>query len=387
MAMQKLSKVILTLNTGSSSIKFRLFKISDELELLHKGSISAINTDPVFKWDDESQKLQQETDHHHALEIIINKITAELKGYDLVAVGHRVVCGGEHFTKPVIIDNKNLEIMRSLNPLVPLHQPHNLDAIDILAEKYPSLTQIACFDNSFHQTIAPINYEYPLPKNIKELGDNYIRRYGYHGLSFAWIAHQIKNNYPELVSQKIIAAHIGNGVSICAMQNAQSVATTMGMTALDGTIMGTRIGAIDPGILLYLLREQNITPNELEDILYKKSGLYGLSGLSNDLRDLEEASERGNHDAQFAIDYFAQNIAEYIAKMSVKLNGVDAIIFTGGIGENSEMMRTKILQHLSWLGDIDIHVIATNEEKMIAIYVCDLIASSASDQNPLCAAS
>jgi acetate kinase len=362
-----MSTAILIINAGSSSVKFRLFSHADGLPLLAGGKIADIGNHPVFSVRDEasgrveSQPLSQTFSHEDAFQLIFSWLAKTQSAYPVDLVGHRVVHGGAEFTRPAVVTPDVLERLRTLSPLAPLHQPHNLAAIEIIGRQQPRLRQMACFDTAFHAGIGALHSAYALPQEWREKG---FRRYGFHGLSYAWIAHVLREDYPDLGEGRIIAAHLGNGASLCAMENGHSVDTTMGMTALDGLPMGTRCGSIDPGAVLAML--ESAPRRKIESILYEESGLKGLSGKTNDVKALLANPEEAS---RFAIDYFVLKAAQFAGQMAVSLGGVDALVFTGGIGENAAPIRDAIAARLAFLGPFRTLVIPANEERMMALQI------------------
>jgi acetate kinase len=342
-----MTNAILTINAGSSTVKCSLYAA----ETLERKQYNSVNTiDEAIKW---------------------------AGNYRFHAIGHRIVHGGRFYHAPVILTNKVESDLKELIPLAPLHQPYNLEAVGILRQLYPNLPQIACFDTAFHSTQTPINRLYPLPRALTETG---IIRYGFHGLSYAYIASVL----PEAIAdKKVIVLHLGNGASMCALEKRQSVATSMGFTALEGLMMGTRAGSIDPGIILYLQKQRHMPIEAVEELLYHQSGLLGVSGVSHDMRVLLE-SEDGH--AKEAINLFCLRAAREIGSLVAALGGLDALVFTAGIGEHAAPVRQKICALSAWLGivldeeanrrharcitvsasKIAAYVIPTNEELMIA---------------------
>jgi len=298
----------------------------------------------------------------------------------VVGVGHRVVHGGPRHSAPAVVTPKLLEELRTLVPLAPLHQPYNLAAIDAVAERLPGVPQVACFDTSFHRGQPEVATVVPLPREIRESG---VQRYGFHGLSYEYIASVLPEVAPEIADGRVIVAHLGSGASLCAMKQRKSIDSTLGFTALDGICMGTRPGSVDPGVILHLFQTVGLSAREVETMLYKKSGLIGISGISNDMRDLLGSSEPS---ARLAVDYFVYRAAKEIGALAAVLGGVDALVFTAGIGENSPEIRKRICDASAWLGielDADANgrkgpristpaskvsawMIPTNEELMIA---------------------
>ena len=311
---------ILVINAGSSSVKFSLFENQAALKLLSSGQVANIGSAPVFSAGDDRQTLPAGSTHEEALRFILDWIEKHKHSAVVMAV-HRVVHGGTLFHAPVRITPEILEKLRGLNSLAPLHQPHNLAAIDILKKLKPELPQIACFDTAFHAGHDPLFNIYALPQNLTDKG---IRRYGFHGLSYEWIAHVLKRDEPALAKGRVIVAHLGNGASLCAMKDGISIDTTMGMTALEGLPMGTRCGSLDPGAVIYMIRDLSLSPEKVEDTLYNESGLRGISGISNDVKALLDSKDPK---AVFALDYFSLRVAQFMGMMAVALDGVDGIVF------------------------------------------------------------
>lgn len=362
---------ILVINAGSSSLKFQLFARTKDLCLLAKGGVTNLGDTPTFhvnhKGFSEEKTLALGCTHEEALSVILNWITTQHAELKLEAVAHRIVHGGTLATQSMRITPQLLEKLWTLSPLAPLHQPHNLNAVERISTLLHGVTQVACFDTAFHSKHTALFTEYALPQKIRSQG---IRRYGFHGLSFEWIAHLLRNDEPELAKGRVVTAHLGNGASLCAMHKGISVDTTMGLTALDGLPMGTRSGSLDPGALIYIIRELGLAPEEVEDILYNESGLRGLSDWTNDMQRLQDSDDPK---ARFAVEFFCLKAAQFIGMMAVSLGGMDALVFTGGIGENSETVRSKILHHLTFLPPFEVRVIPTNEERMMAIHCIALL--------------
>jgi acetate kinase len=383
-----MSDAILVLNSGSSSIKFGLFDISStEPRLLCKGLLDEHEVKPGFTVTDasgnhlfENRRAAADNDSEALLADIFDWTNDYLAGGTLLAVGHRVVHGGRDFDRPVKVTAITLEAMAALTPLAPLHQPRCLSPIRAIKLLQPDLQQIACFDTAFHHGLAPPVSRFAIPRKFEEMG---IRRYGFHGLSFEFIAGRLAEISPILAGKRTVAAHLGNGGSLCAMRNGRSVDTTMGLTPLDGLMMGTRCGVIDPGVLLYLQQQGGMSADEVQDMLYKDSGLLGVSGISADMRVLL-ASEAPA--AAEAIDLFTFRIAREVAAMANTLGGLECLVFAGGIGEHSREIRQQVCDRLRWLGvimdysandelkecvsaensEVDIRVIPTSEETTIA---------------------
>jgi acetate kinase len=314
-------------------------------------------------------------------------LRSQYAGARVLGVGHRVVHGGARFTKPVVVTPEILAELKELIPLAPLHQPYNLAAIEAVEERLPGVPQVACFDTSFHRDHAAVADLIPLPREICKGG---LQRYGFHGLSYEYIASHLPAVAPDIAKGKVIVAHLGSGASLCALNDGRSVDTTMGYTAVEGLCMGTRPGSIDPGAVLYLFQNLGLSVKEVETMLYKKSGLIGISGISNDMRDLLGREEP---EARLAVDYFVYRIAKEIGALAAALGGVDALVFTAGIGENSAEIRRRVCESSAWLGiqldherneqkadrisipqsKISVWVIPTNEELMIALHTGELL--------------
>ncbi len=345
---------ILVVNAGSSSIKFSGYTATDEQEptLLFKGQIEGIGSAPHMAAKDANGTTIAEkrwpngakADHEALFDGLFGWMEAHLGGRKLGAVGHRVLHGGIAFAAPTRIDAAVLATLQSLCPLAPLHQPHNLAAIRAIAALSPSLPQVACFDTAFHHDQAPVVQRFALPRELHEAG---IRRYGFHGLSYDYIASVLRERAPAIASGRVVVAHLGAGASLCAMLDGKSVDTTMGFTALDGLPMGTRCGALDPGVILYLVRERGMDADRVEELLYHRSGLLGVSGLSSDMREL-----LGSHDhhAMEAVDLFVYRIARELGALVATLGGLDGLVFTAGIGEHAPEIRRLVCERSRWLG-------------------------------------
>jgi acetate kinase len=395
-----MANAILTLNAGSSSIKFALFPLTEPIpqkpELV--GQIDGIGAKPHLKakdrdgnsLDDVDLPLAGDAQHKAALAFLVDWLHAHESGWQIVAVGHRVVHGAEKFSAPVRLDDVILNTLRGFIPLAPLHQPHNLAGIDAMRAALPGVPQIGCFDTAFHRSQPAIAQLFALPRKITDQG---VRRYGFHGLSYEFIADTLPQHLWARAEGKVVVAHLGNGASMCAMEKRRSVATTMGFTAVEGLMMGTRTGSLDPGVLLYLMDYQKMDAKALEKLLYKESGLLGVSGISQDMRALlaSDAPE-----AKEAVDLFCYRIVREIGSLAAALGGLDALVFTGGIGEHAAPVREKVCTALAWLGiDFDadansrdalrittsgsrteVLVLPTNEEWMIARHTAELMASA-----------
>jgi acetate kinase len=352
------SDIILILNAGSSSIKFALFSaegVPSASNLLCDGQLSGIGHSIKFEVQDGDHqplvdvKLPDSTSHEQAMSTLLEWVTKQFGKCKLVAAGHRVVHGGERYISPTIIDDTVLAELRLLIPLAPLHQPHHIAAIVALQKLYPALVQVACFDTAFHHTNPAVSTRYAIPGALSESG---IRRYGFHGLSYEYIASVMEQAMgSELAQGRVVVAHLGSGASMCAMLNRQSVASTMGFTALDGLPMSRRCGSIDPGVVLYLMQEKQMSAEQVSHLLYNDCGLLGVSGISDDMRTLMASDDVH---AQEAIDLFVYRINRELGSLVAALGGLDALIFTAGIGEHAALIRSKVLQATSWLGlDVD----------------------------------
>jgi acetate kinase len=349
-----MTDTILVLNAGSSSIKFSLFVAAGvELAVVAHGQIEGIDTSPHFIAKDpdgqtvSEQRWAQGTKlgHDGAVTYIGDWLQATYAAQNqLAAVGHRVVHGGGDYSAPVRIDRDVATQLEKLIPLAPLHQPHNLAPIQLLMERMPQLPQIACFDTAFHHSNPPLAQMFALPLELTESG---VRRYGFHGLSYEYIASVLPQFDERAARGKTVVLHLGNGASMCALQAGASVASTMGFTALDGLPMGTRCGAIDPGVLLYLMDERQMDARAIEKLLYQQSGLLGVSGISSDMRTLLASSEPR---ARLAIDLYGYRIRREIGSLAAALGGLDALVFTGGIGENAVAIREQVCRDAAWLG-------------------------------------
>jgi acetate kinase len=377
------------LNAGSSSLKFCVYRrpAADAWRLEAQGQIEGIGTAPRLSAKDgtgtriaDDALDQSVRDGRAAIASLAAWLRAHYGGSRVLGVGHRVVHGGTRFTAPTIVTPQVLDELRQFVPLAPLHQPYNIAAIEAAMERLPGVPQVACFDTSFHRGGPAVAEVVPLPARIRESG---VRRYGFHGLSYEYIASVLPEVAPEIVDGRVIVAHLGSGASLCALRGRKSVDHTLGFTALDGLCMGTRPGALDPGVVLYLVQGLGLSSAEVERVLYKESGLIGISGVSNDMRVLLASTEPA---ARLAVDYFVYRIAKEIGSLAAVLGGIDGLVFTAGIGENSAEIRRRVCAASTWLGiDLDENanarrgprisrdssrvsawVIPTNEELMIA---------------------
>ena len=345
---------VLVLNAGSSSIKFSVYALGpdDRLGLDSRGQVEGIGTRPRFVASDgESVGLRDESfaaagpdGHGEALRRLASWLRERLSDDRVLAVGHRVVHGGVEFEAPVAIDEAVLQRLDALVPLAPLHQPHNLAAIRALRAQMPGLLQVACFDTAFHRPHPELADRFALPRRYYDDG---IRRYGFHGLSYEYIAHRLREIAPEIAEGRVVVAHLGSGASMCAMRTGRSQDSTMGFTALDGLPMGTRCGALDPGIVIHLMRAYGMDADAIERLLYHDCGLKGVSGISNDMRTLL-ASDDPN--AAQAVDLFVWRICRELGALAAVLGGLDGFVFTAGIGERSPDIRERVCRGSAWLG-------------------------------------
>ena len=349
-----MSGVFLTLNAGSSSLKFAVFERDTTSAVpMISGKITGIGENALFSARDSQgralgtdlpETLDAGATHEQVIAMLLPWLENHQSFGSLVAVGHRVVHGGQNFTKPTRISDAVLQQLQTLSPLAPLHQPHNIAAIRAVAHWQPDLPQIACFDTSFHRTQDPLAQACALPRDLTDEG---ILRYGFHGLSYDYIASVLPDHLGPEAEGRVMVAHLGNGASICAMKGRKSRATSMGFTALDGLMMGTRCGALDPGVVLYLMQAKAMDAPEIEDLLYNKSGLLGVSGISNDVQVLQDSADPHAADA---IALFCYRAASTLAGLLPTIGGLDALVFTAGIGENSALIRQGICDRLAWLG-------------------------------------
>jgi acetate kinase len=390
-----MSDALLVLNAGSSSLKFSVFLNDHPPRALLHGQLEGLLTQPRFIARNDTAVVGQkewpsgtQLGHHGAIEFLLTwGREGAVREHRIVAVGHRVVHGGVKFTAPVLVDASILAELEALVPLAPLHQPHNVAAIKAVAKMAPVLPQVACFDTAFHRTQSKVAEAFALPRRFIEEG---VRRYGFHGLSYEYIASVLPALDRRAAEGRAVLAHLGNGASMCAMSNGRSIATTMSFTALDGLMMGTRCGAIDPGVLLYLIEHHGMTGDTLQRLLYEQSGLLGFSGISSDMRELLSSSDSR---AAEALDLFVYRINRELGSLAAALGGLDALLFTGGIGENAASIRARICRDASWLGleldeganasggpcisragsRVSAWVIPTNEELMIALHTRRLL--------------
>ncbi len=348
-----MADTLLVVNAGSSSIKFQLFEIAgQELELEFRGQMEGIGTRPhLTAKDAEGTKLIDDLydpalvqDVREALDRLDDWLIAQLKGQAPIAIGHRVVHGGPGYGAPVLVDDAVLSELEALVPLAPLHQPNNLAPIREVRRRYPQIPQVACFDTAFHRDHPELADRYAIPDEFYRAG---VRRYGFHGLSYEYVARRLGEVDPALAQGRVVVCHLGSGASMCAIQAGRSVDSTMGFTAVDGLPMGTRTGQLDPGVVLYLIQSRGYGAKEVERFLYHDGGLKGLSGVSNDMRDLEASKAPG---AKLAIEYFVYRIARETGALAAAMGGIDGLVFTAGIGEHSAPVRAAVAERLGWLG-------------------------------------
>ena len=345
-------QTVLVINAGSSSVKFQLLDCSREKpRRIIRGQLDGIGRRPRLLVTDAggSPLIDQlyparEADHPtSALRLIYDWLVAQ-PDFAPTAIGHRVVHGGTDFDQPALIDDTALAAIELLAPLAELHQPHNLAGIRLARERWPDLPQVACFDTAFHRHQGPVVDHFAIPERLYQVG---IRRYGFHGLSCQSVMETLRHDAPSIADGRIIVAHLGSGASMCAIRGGKSIESTMGFTPLDGLPMGTRSGSLDPGIVFYLIKQQGMSAEGVQQLLYHESGLKGLSGLSNDMRDLEASD---HPQAVLAIDHFVHRVSLYAGLLAAALRGLDAFVFTGGIGENAAIIRARIAASLAWLG-------------------------------------
>ena len=349
---------ILCLNVGSTSVKFAVFDTESALDPLLMGSVKAIGTAPrLVTSAGVETTLESHITHEDAVRLIIQHAP---KGLTFEGVIHRIVHGGTLFDKACVLTPSAMAALAQFQTLAPLHQPHNLEGVRIAQLLLPNTLQMGAFDTAFHTSLPLFATTLPLPAHLREKG---MRRYGFHGLSYAWSAQVLKRDDPASLRGRVVAAHLGGGASVCAMKNGVSLDTSMGMTALDGPPMGTRSGSLDPGAVLFLFEALGMGAQEVSHCLYEESGLKGLSGESGEVKALLTSS---SPDAHFAIEVFSYRVAQFMAAMAVAMGGVDAYVFTGGIGEKAAPIRARILSHLSFLGEKPVHVIVANEEAYMA---------------------
>jgi len=387
---------IAVLNAGSSSIKFALYEAGGDGALLFRGQVERLGLEPRLQARNAAGEVVLERrwpkgglDHHGATAEILKLERDLLAGRPVIAFGHRVVHGGLDFAAPTRIDAGVMAKLMRLVPLAPLHQPHNLAPIEAIAAAAPHLPQIACFDTAFHRSQPAIAQAFALPRELSAAG---VRRYGFHGLSYDYIVSRLRETAPQIADSRLIIAHLGNGASLCAVHEGRSVASTMGFTAVDGLMMGTRTGSLDPGVILYLMQERGLDAKGIEDLLYRRSGLLGVSGVSSDMRTLRQSPAP---EAAEAIALFVYRIVREAGSLAAAMGGVDAMVFTAGIGENDGDTRAEVAEGCHWLGleldrglnghaarcistatsRVSVWIIPTDEERMIARYTSQAVGA------------
>jgi len=393
---------ILVVNAGSSSVKFQLFAVDGDGRLRRelKGQMDGIGSRPRLRVSgtdgdvvaDRAYPIEAVSDVPAAMMVASAWLRDERRVAPF-AVGHRVVHGGPAYDRPVLVDHAVVACLERFSTLAPLHQPHNLAPIKSILANFPALPQVACFDTAFHRGHPDVADYFAIPYQLHEEG---VRRYGFHGLSYEYIAKKLPEVAPEIASRRVVVAHLGSGASMCALQGGRSIESTLGFTALDGLPMGTRPGQLDPGVVLYLLSAKGMTPEAVQNFLYRNCGLKGLSGISNDMRELQASSDPR---AAFAVEYFVYRIGLYAGMLAAALQGIDAFVFTAGIGENSAGIRARVSEKLAWLGvsldtannakhalkitepasRIPVYVVPTDEERMIAEHTLSLLWTTRSN--------
>lgn len=371
--------VILTLNAGSSSVKFAVYKGGDAPDLIATGQVDGLGPDArlILEAAGRETRALGQTDHASALTAILEALGPILAGRDVTGIGHRIVHGGSRFAAPTELTRDVIAALEAFVPLAPLHQPHNLAMVAAARAHFPEAVQIGCFDTAFHAGHPWVNDTFALPRKYYDAG---VRRYGFHGLSYDYVTGRLREAWPDLARGRVVIAHLGNGASMCAVRDGKSVGSTMGFSALDGLPMGTRCGQLDPGVLLYLM-DQGMTASDISALLYKESGLKGLSGISHDMRTLLASTDPH---ATKAIDYYVFRIRRELGAMTAVLGGIDALVFCGGVGENAPEIRARVLVDMGYLGlalhaegnarngpevhagPVPILVVPTNEELVIA---------------------
>jgi acetate kinase len=398
-----MTETILVVNAGSSSIKFQLFDVGayDQLKRRLRGQIEGVGTRPRLAANVEGEALVEETwpkaevsDVPAALDKVITFLRKQIGGSLPTAVGHRVVHGGPDYSEPIVITDEVVRRLERFVPLAPLHQPNNLAPIRVILERQPRMLQVACFDTAFHRGHPEVADRYAIPDPLYDEG---VRRYGFHGLSYEYISRRLGEIAPETAKGRVVVAHLGSGASMCALVEGKSVESTMGFTALDGLPMGTRPGQLDAGIVLYLLSEKRMNAKAIERFLYNDCGLKGLSGISNDVRELLPSADPR---AKLALEYFVYRIVLFTGMLTAAMGGIDAFVFTAGIGENAPAIREAVVRRLSWLGlelasqanakgeqmisrkrsRVACYVIPTDEELMIASHTLQALREHASPQ-------
>ena len=389
-----MTKCIAVINAGSSSVKFAVYGATSEAPISLRGQIDGIGVAPRLKIvDARGNVIGSETwpaqgfDHAQAMHEILVRVRALIPGTAVVGIGHRVVHGGMHYDRPVRVTQEVLVELSKLEPLAPLHQPHNLAPMRAIMNALPEMPQVACFDTAFHRSQSGLAQALALPRTFAAEG---VRRYGFHGLSYEYLAARLRELSPELAEARVVIAHLGNGASLCAVKNGRSVASTMGFTAVDGLMMGTRCGALDPGVILYMIREHGMDAAAIEDLIYRQSGLLGVSGISSDMRALRASAEPA---AREAVALFVYRVVRELGSLAAALGGIDALVFSGGIGEHDSRTRAEVVEGSRWLGAVldpernargdnrisaddsavSIWAIPTDEERLIARRTLELV--------------
>lgn len=391
-----MADALLVINAGSSSIKFKLYRArADDISVLIGGALDGIGTRPRLRASDNAGTIMVERDFTpteiatsaQAQHAIGDWLAPLIAAHNLIGVGHRVVHGGPNYSHPVLVDDAVLQELASFIPLAPLHQLTNLDPIRVVRERRPDLPQVACFDTAFHRGHPEIADRFALPRPLYDDG---VRRYGFHGLSYEYVCGALRGLLPEIAGGRVVIAHLGSGASVCGLTDGRSMESTMSFTALDGLPMGTRCGALDAGVVLHLIEQKGMSPAEVGHMLYYESGLLGLSGVSNDMRELLASEEQP---AAMAVEFFALKVAQAVATLVVTLGGLDGLVFTAGIGERSPPVRARVVERLGFLGlaldgaanDADrlriddggsrvpILVVPTDEERMIGLHTLRLL--------------
>lgn len=387
------NKHLVVINSGSSSIKFAIYELNSSLDKLLYGLVENIQIEPTLKLFDKNHTLVKQTtfnkacDYKFFFELLFSGLKTNQLQLNIVAAGHRVVHGGNDFYTPAVVSQQLIEKLKKLIPFAPLHQPYNLEAIEAISQLFPDLEQIACFDTAFHKSHPAINDAFAIPRNLSEEG---VKRYGFHGLSYEFIMHQLECMKVKKRLGRVVIAHLGNGASMCAVKEGKSLDSTMGFTALDGLMMGTRCGSLDPGVILYLLEFKKMSYTEIQNLLYKQSGLLGVSGITSNVQQL---LENDSLPAQQALELFVYRIRRELGALSAVLGGLDMLVFTGGIGEHAWKIREAVCQNNEWLGikidpvlnksnqlkindensAVDVYVIPTDEEWIIANHCKNLL--------------
>jgi acetate kinase len=389
---------IAVINAGSSSVKFALYEAAGEVDLLFRGQVEGLGVAPHLRISDAHRNtVADETwpaegfNHAAATRVILTTGRQLIGDARVIGIGHRVVHGGAAFSRPARVDDHVLAVLSELIPLAPLHQPHNLAPIRAIMEAAPQIPQVACFDTAFHRSQEPLAQSFAVPRWLTDEG---VRRYGFHGLSYQYLLSRLTTLDPSLATARVVMAHLGNGASLCATHRGRSIASTMGFTAVDGLMMGTRCGALDPGVILYLMQHHQMDAAAIEDLIYRKSGLLGVSGISSDMRALRASADPA---AREAIALFVYRIVREVGSLVAALGGIDAIVFAGGIGENDPLTRKEVIAGCNWLGAVldpernaggaglisagasrvAVWVVSTDEEQLIARQTMQVLTEGA----------